>query len=454
MPKYTLRPDSASGYILVTWVVLVAYVVYMAILAVDVAGRPDARVVAAHRVWELHEAADDAIDPCGDFAAHACAHNGLVHAQTVWAEVATIARNRVAATDVYAECLALGNFHDLVLVDILDDNEWETGSGDGADVGLSLLAGLDVNGVLARVGPRHGRHVLHLWHANDRFGDPVAVAGTCIEAYLAAAGHGHLVPHAVVHSPLATCARLEAATNATSPADYPRNCHDVVTAFASRQVAAAMDSPHRAAAAAVVAKVVAAMGVPNVTVNVGMGDTVVPDAFGGDGHLPSVWGSRDPIQAVWARRVEDRLNLVGAATNASRWDVDPAAVHVSYDAALGALFVPQGALWPPLVSVHYTEPLNLGGLGLVVARELGRTAVHASEGVRAIMARTNASRAAVVIPDPEADYRGARALDAISALTTTTLLQFASLSCGTDGATNEVVAHLDQWRRATCARAL
>ena len=486
MAPYKLKPDTSFGWVLGTWVFLVAYVVFIVNVAVDVApprGSAD-NIVNSNREWELTAAADVGIDPCVRFAAHACAHSNIVHGHTVWSDTTAIAASRVAATAIYGECEAMGEFGEHTNVSIEEPDysgDKPKDAGDETTPVGALLMGLSVNSVVARVGPNNGRHTLHVWHADSRFVHSVSAKSTCFYDYMIAAGVGHLADHTVIHSPNATCKLLAAATDGVSPPDYPATCQDVVRTFAMGQLLEALDTPHRAIADALAVKIASAMGVPNVTLNIGCGDVVTDDVFGDDAYFDNLYAGvdtpnivyppKDFVESMWSVRMADRVALVGTPVNASKWHADPAMVNAFYDPALNAIFIPQGILWPPFVSEHYGSALNLGGIGFIIAHELGHAidtrdndTALLSQVVKDVMALTNATHATAVVTEHEdiADYYGAKALDGMADLTTMSLLQFASLWCDTGDSftgdvhapgwvrTNEVVNHMDRWRAAHC----
>lgn len=473
---YKLEPDTSFGWVLGSWAILVAYVVVIVnvaiIVTVDEVARRDANVVNAYREWELKAAADDDVDPCVDFAAHACAYSSIVHGHTVWAETTAVAAHRVAATAVYGECEALGKFGPHTNVSV-DGPDYSGGKVDTETTPVeALLAGLSVNGVLARVGPKNGWHTLHVWHTDSRFVHSEPARSTCFYDYMVAAGAGYLAENTVVHSPTATCKLLAAATAGISPADYPATCQDVVRTFAAGQLLEALDTPHRAVADVLAAKIANVMGVPNVTLNIGCGDVVTGDVFGNDAYVDNSDPPKDFVESMWSMRMADRVALVGKPASASQWDADPAMVNAFYDPELNAIFIPQGILWPPFVSEHYESALNLGGIGFIIAHELGHAidtrdndTARLSQVVKDVMALTNATHATAVVTehDDVADYHGAKALNGMANLTTTSLLQFASLWCDIGktftgdvhapgwGRTNAVVNHMDIWRSAHCS---
>ena len=461
--QYEVRPDASFGWVLGSWVFLVAYVVFIVNVAVDQQPVPLLPTVqTTHREWQLSEASNTTIDMCVDFAAHACDSSKLVHGLNMWQETTHVAFARVEATDLYRSCVESMLFEPTEVIPLVDDpgsaDDWDETTHVRAVVS-ALLLGYSVNGVLARVSPMNGIHSLHVWHANSRFVHSVPADATCFAEYLT--DHSSLLLHTVVHSPKSVCALLELATIAVTPVDYPLSCFDVVTMFGPQQLAAALDTPHRAVADALANRIAAHMALPDVAINVGVGKTVIGDTF-------------DPaldIRTMWDARTTLRMGLVGALVNASLWDANPAMVNAFYDGELNAIFIPQGILWPPFVSECYSDELNLGTIGFIVAHELGHArdrrdndTILLGQVVKDVMALSNASQLVVEVTAHEdlADYHAAKTLDAMVDLSVVTLLQFASLWCDTTASfsvdvhapgwvrTNEVVGQLGRWRHRNC----
>ncbi|BDU71397.1 M13-type metalloendopeptidase [Mesoterricola silvestris] len=78
------------------------------------------------------------------------------------------------------------------------------------------------------------------------------------------------------------------------------------------------------------------------------------------------------VQRAAAWRFRSQVARAGRPADPARWPVAPTAVEVVYDPVGNQLLLPAGVLQPPFFDPRADDAVNFGGLGVLIARELGR----------------------------------------------------------------------------------
>lgn len=400
--------------LLLSWVGLVAYVA-----AISGQTAPPPPLKAQLRLLQIDANINSTVNPCHDFYNYSCGRYPLNEPLDPWQAARKIAAWRVTRTAPHADCIANAAFFE-------DDSE----SGDADPMCdlqcrlMHLADGMAVNTVVARVQLRKGRLVMMYWSPGGVDIDEPAPWGA-----------DHVLRSADVVSLLNGETVLVSA-----PADLPTTCVGAVEAYAPGAIAAAFPPAEgsRALVDAILHHFPATMrSLAVIGQNL---SRVVPPQIqlgGGPGLLPDMDLVQLTNTELWASLRRREALLVGTAVG-SRWAAPASTVNAFFDADSNTVYLPSAITSPPFFSDSFTESLKFGGLGFIVAHELGHAIDHAlnNTGYRHLLGHRLANLSGALYSDtkltePEAvaDAYGLALLEAVHTADRITMLQTAQLWC-------------------------
>jgi len=78
----------------------------------------------------------------------------------------------------------------------------------------------------------------------------------------------------------------------------------------------------------------------------------------------------DDVVSATQYLVDDALGTIGKPVDRGRWGMTPPTSNAYYNPLLNEIVFPAGILQPPAFSVHYTDAVNYGAIGVVIGHEI------------------------------------------------------------------------------------
>jgi len=337
-----IAPEPTVGLpLLVSWVLLTAYVATIATVQ-----SPDANT-NQHllRTLEIERALNATINPCTDLYGHSCGNFGRYNAQSTWGRLQAIARHELQLMPEYTACSARGPGHfDRPPINVT------CAAQDRVSCHMDLLAqGFAVNDVNARVAAINGTYIMLYW-IND---DDLIAART-------------LTPNHAERSEAVKSHLADNLTDVQYSPYMPDACGPAVETFRLASIATRHPTPDGVAALAdsLMDEIKHWRTPPLLRVG------------GGPGIAADVDFDKDNV-AMWEEQRLRELALVGTAAPTDRWGVPATTVNAFYSSDDDSVTIPAMMLREPFYHPSYSESLKRGGLGFVLAHELGHAVDHA-----------------------------------------------------------------------------
>lgn len=411
--------------LLASWVVLVWAVVSVPTGSAPTAPGATATPATVLRSLQIEQATNTTADACTDAYNYSCGLYGLHNAVDPWRHAGALSARLVRATPMHAACEGL------------PADAWAFSATDCESTEClwsQILDGLTVNNVTAAVGAYKGVYHLVLQaagFADDDDDGSGGVAYDCLDNAFMAAADLPTTEHVLMVGPVCEYLRTVSATPAALAPSAPQSCVAAVAAFNKAALAEhLLVDPAVAEVAGVLAAQARARwpaATPAVAVGGGPGLTAdVP--FSGTASIAGMW--------VEQRRAE--LALVGSAADPARWTAAASEVNAFYDSAVNTVYLPAAITLEPFYARGWSAALVHGGLGFVIAHELGHAADHALNDTSFVhslghlLAQRAGTTYAVAEPtehETAADVYGVSLLEAVAPLTRLSGLQLAQLWC-------------------------
>lgn len=378
-----VAPDHHTGVpMLMGWVGVVAYVVsfsfFHGVYPEDPFYNASNWVKLRNVEMDLYQ--NTSADGCSHPHNSACGSYSQISGVSPFVAASYVVQQEVHKMEVYKECKRT------VIFDDCDDTPEET-------LYMTLMLGKAVKGWVARAGIHNGRVALHVFNV-DRQCDTHTVNSECAMRLFENYWWDDIEPwppstdfDVVVYDDeestddgsggendtVRFCDLQEFWNdyiehhNMTEPApDCPSSCTEVIEKLASERVAAEMEITDTTLARLVKlsGKLKANAGV-NTTLHFGGGPGLVYDSpFDGS------------ISVRWENRLALELAMLGETPGHVMWPAAAHEVNAFYDPCQNAVFVPSGILTPPFYHETYDDELVAGGIGFVIAHELGHAMDH------------------------------------------------------------------------------
>lgn len=420
-------PQPSVGLpLLASWVVLV-WVVTAVPTEVDQRAQPrnashSATASTTLRELQLAYSINASADPCTDAYNYSCGRYGEHNAVDPWRNAAALSARRVRATPMHAAC------------ERLPAGAWgfnASGCATAECLWGQVLDGLAVNGVTAAVHSYQG--VYHLvvqarGPPEDEDDGSGLHEGECLDGAFLAAADLPTTEHVLLVGPV--CARLAESSAVALPEAVPKTCADAVAAFSKAALAGRMAVGPAVAEMAAALQAAAQVRWPQVSPAVLIG--------GGPGLVADLPFGPLGIADMWARQRREELALVGGVADRARWTAAASEVNAFYDSSVNAVYLPAAITLEPFYAAGWSAELVHGGLGFVVAHELGHAADHALNDTSFVhtLGHLLAQRAATTYAvarrtehETAADVYGIELLETVAPLTRTSGLQLAQLWC-------------------------
>jgi len=426
-----IEPDWAIATpMLLGWVATIAYVVVFS----SVAPPPLATGDNVEMPWrqlrdqqmQLYQNAS--VIACTDPFDHACGRYAEVEPVGPFQRAALIMSERVRQLPVVRECEAVVEF----------DNQ----SIEPADTLLeTLITGVTVDGWAARTAPHEGLFSLHVFHENATSFDTHMLNPTCLNNWV----YNQTTSFDIVFYPTAginATADIQACQLAarwsgargkiemlSGAADYPSDCLQYVRQLQPAKLAKAL-RPGNITMARLHTLATRLQAAANITTPV--------EFVGGEGGLPDIAVALN-VSVAWAEHNRRMGLLLGSRVANAVWSAAADEVNAYYDPCQKRVFVPAGILTPPFYSDQYDDELVLGGIGFVIAHELGHAVDHEcnKSELRATIARHMASVMHMplmavnhTVSEDIADELGGQYVQELGGASTRFGLQLIQLWCG------------------------
>lgn len=415
LPLGIEREPAVGLPLLVSWVALVAYVAGVA----RVSG-PEQHADVQFRLMEIERNINKNKSACHDFYNYSCGNYRLHNALDPWQKASIIASHKIQETPMYKECASRVDFFE-------DKYIWDDDVSSGEEPCYlqcrlrMLYRGVTVNGVTARAAESNKKVVMMYWTNHSETINETAPWGT----------------HGLLRSP-DVVARLTAKDDAEFevPEDYPDTCTQAVQEYSFEALAKWFLPATQATVLAERLMEHFDAGVRAASarfkqyqpprVRIGGGRGLVPDSEWLDSNL-DMWQARRLLESQ--RVGED----VGGA-----WFVPASMVNAFYDSDAHAVFIPSMITKEPFMADSYSESLQYGGLGFVIAHELGHAIDYIvnDTGYRHMLGHRLAEMSDALYSqvnhterEAVADTYGLRLLEATHQPNRITMLQTAQLWC-------------------------
>ena len=357
-----VTPDWEVGTpMLVGWIGVLAYVVGFTGVVTNLS-TPLQTDVTKHRLLEMRMFVDSSQNKCATPYNYSCGNYGTVNALQPFDDLMLRVKHQSQKSVAVERCENELYFDDLTdKIEIWDDE----------NVFFPLLQGLSIDGWIARAGLHEGKVALHVWNSTVNHTDLHMKINPCcaVDAfdetnyYKKFLGLFDIIVYETNTSTFCnlTDAYFYNLTDVTEPPDYPKTCLGAVDPL-RRTVCFGQ---HYFDKVEMLAETLKTLADVNTTIAIGGGAGLVEDAVL-EGNLSTIW--RD--------RLDAELNLLGLKMDRPVWTAAPDTVNAFYDPCQNTVFIPGGILNPPFYDPTYDEDLIRGGIGFVIAHELGHAIDH------------------------------------------------------------------------------
>jgi hypothetical protein len=372
-------PDYNTGVpMLAGWIGVVAYVIAFAGIHGTGSDSSGVSQWVQKRNIEMDLYKNESADGCDCPYEHACGHYSTVNGISPFRMASATVAAQLKQTEIYKHCS--NNVHFDTCKSKPEDTLQNT-----------LLTGMAVRGWVARAGLHEGRVALHVFNVEAEDRQDRAVNRACVfdiftdyqwsddehdyefDVVLYDNNADNDTDDGSGENDNSFCSlKLHWETNTdhenyTSAApDCPTNCQHVVEQLAPTRVAQELSvsnySLQRLKRLADSLK--AAAGV-NTSIY-----------FGGGPGLNVDRPLQGNVSHLWEQRLVDEINLLGVIITRPVWAAAANEVNAFYDPCQNSIFVPSGMLTPPFYHEEYDDELVAGGIGFVIAHELGHAMDH------------------------------------------------------------------------------
>ena len=354
LPVGIEREPSVGLPLLASWVALVAYVASLS----SESGTPPP-VATQLRLLQIERNVNDSINACNDFYNYSCGQYGRYQALDQWTSSRVIARRWVRTTAAYKNCSQIEDFFDV-------EDEIEESSGDcDLDCRLSYLHnGYVVNNVTARTQNLGGKLVMMYWSAAATINEPAPWSDD----------GDHILRSEGI---LEQLQRSEPPLEISLPEDFPSDCVSAAEEYAPFEISVAIGVVD--GAKELIDELLGHFEVLLRSVATGQPKNhTIPKVVlgGGAGLISDQWIHEGTSNLdLWeVRRFRESL-LVGQSVD-DYWPVPASTVNAFFDADSNSVYIPSMMTMEPFFAVNYSRSLKFGGLGFVVAHELGHAIDH------------------------------------------------------------------------------
>lgn len=391
-----------SAKLLIIYVLMVAYVVFMANLIIK--EPPEASPVSIEAAAAVEQVVNTSADPCNSFELYACGHYTEFNALSPWATTKIIGNRHIE--HIVDECEAIVKNWNMPISN---------------DTSTLLLWGYEVNNISFDI-TWENKVVKLIVSASDNTThttDPTEFA--CISNLLPE----HVNQKDVIIRGLPcdfVCDDNETALTAV-PADYPTTCLQLTSAMQINRVTSAMPVPN---ISDIVDPIIRAYGL-NTSFHLGGGPSVIGDI-----------DFEENVSSMWIRQREAAFKVVGNPLTGPTWAMGANVVNMWYDGDQDAVFVPSGMFFPPMYHADYDMDVKLGTIGFFISHEFGhaldkrlKNTTLGNMLVRRIETVANTTeRVNITAKEDIADYYGIQYLEkAHGPLSKLTLLKLAQAFC-------------------------
>lgn len=364
-----VKPDwSTATPMLLGWVATIAYVVAFSAVA-----PPTTTPAKPHLPWrdlreqQMNMYQNTSVVACADPFDHACGGYGQVEPVGPFRRAAMIVAQRVRGLPLMAECEQTVEFDNQTI--------------EAADTLLeTLVAGINVDGWAGRTSPHNGSFALHMFNVAAPSYDTRIVNPACLDDWRYTKGNRFDIvfyPTTGVNSTdaFSQACELVARWNhardtpdiLSGAPDYPTSCLEWVRQLRPVALADAL-RPSNTTMARLRTLAEQLRGVANVSTPI--------EFVGGEAGLVDEPELSPNMSVAWSEHNQRLAGLLGRPVERAVWTAAADEVNAYYDPCQNRVFVPAGILSPPFYNDEYDDELVLGGIGFVLAHELGHAVDH------------------------------------------------------------------------------
>ena len=399
---------SIGGPLLVSWTALVALTAALSVHVVTLAtSAPEQRL----RILELERAVDKTIDQCTDVYNYSCGNFDQFEIYNPWHKTSVLVNRRLSELSIFKECKNLP-------ASFWTDQPGTEGSGDqDCDVECKkkmLMDGWTVNNITARVTAVNKTYKLVLWTDDDN-DNRTDCAWENSE---------------VISGKVCTNLELNEALVRT-PSDFPADCYELLAEHSMEAVAEGFtlnEDEIKSLTEVSSALLDAAEQLETKpTVLFGGGRGLMPDSTLGSSNVK-----------MWTQRRQSENELLGQTVDPNKWTTPATTVNAFFDKDSAAIYIPAGIIRPPFFSAEWSNELVYGGLGFIIAHEIGHaidctindtSLLHEIGYSLASRAHVPYKKAKVTEHEDIADRYGMMLVENVQKVTANLALEFAQMWC-------------------------
>lgn len=352
---------------------------------------PEPSLAVRHRNLEMRMFVDATRNRCATPYDYACGNYASVNGLQPFDDLHARANLKTKRSAAVASCEENLTFNGCFVDSFVDEDP---------EIALwkALLVGITVNGWAARAGMHDERVALHIWDTMQNRSDLVMhVNPECAVQEFVNTNNKDAMYHwyydvdqnefsdddwfytneqydiVVYESANNTFCNFtdiyyKNGSNVTysTPVDCPKTCLEAVRRFAPQSLtdnfALPLDAIKRLEKLAENLRNIAEV---NTTIAIGAGAGLVPDT--------DVSGN---LSEVWLKHLRAEMIKLGQRLDYPVWPAAADTVNAFYDPCQNTVFIPYGILNTPFFDATYDDELVAGGIGFVIAHELGHAVDH------------------------------------------------------------------------------
>lgn len=413
---FTFTPTAAGFTALMAYVIFVTNTFYCE----GPNGLHNSSLVVLHRESGLQMTLNNTFNPCTQFWDHVCHDFYDYYPLSFFDQLGIASRDCVRSSDEFKTCLDVINFN------VTDEELLKRNSHTLAD---NLVAGFNVNNVVMRVMGYNGTYLPYLLKDileepdEDGSGDEPKITTEPPDVVdnleIGNVVRCQCLRYEVIAFDLNICSMLcDDEQVVRLPSDFPRDCMQALSRFRLNATSFHVRKKYEKLEA--FAKKT---------------DPSVPVFFGGGPGKVADTEFETSILNMWMSHQRNEAHLINSSVIIDAWPGPSYTVNALYSHTSDSVFIFDGLLNYPFYSDEFSNELLMGGLGFIIAHELGHAKDYRENNtllgnalIRELEIRAHTSKhVAVTVHEDIADYYAMQTIDSV--MSRTGFYQLAQLWC-------------------------